>query len=88
MAVGTKLQVKNGKLTEYEFKGAGRLLDPALLVDDDHLGLVVDALFGNAAEVAEGLIVQLDEALGVQRCKAHAHIHQAAFFGKLVRVFF
>lgn len=30
VAVGTKLQVKNGKTTEYEFKGAGRLLDDAM----------------------------------------------------------
>lgn len=30
VAVGAKLQVKNGKTTEYEFKGAGRLLDDAL----------------------------------------------------------
>jgi len=30
VAVGTKLQVKNGKTTEYEFKGIGRLLDDAL----------------------------------------------------------
>ena len=30
IAVGTKLQVKNGKTTEYEFKGIGRLLDDAL----------------------------------------------------------
>ena len=28
--VGTKLQVKNGKTIEYEFKGIGRLLDDAL----------------------------------------------------------
>ncbi len=30
VAVGTKLQVKNGKTSEYEFKGIGRLLDDAL----------------------------------------------------------
>jgi len=30
VAVGAKLQVKNGKTTEYEFKGIGRLLDDAL----------------------------------------------------------
>lgn len=30
VAVGTKLQVKNGKTTEYDFKGAGRLLDDAM----------------------------------------------------------
>lgn len=30
VAVGTKLQVKNGKTAEYEFKGIGRLLDDAL----------------------------------------------------------
>ena len=30
VAVGTKLQVKNGKAGEYEFKGIGRLLDDAL----------------------------------------------------------
>ncbi|MDW8383119.1 MAG: type I restriction-modification system subunit M N-terminal domain-containing protein, partial [Verrucomicrobiota bacterium] len=30
VAVGTKLKVKNGKTTEYEFKGIGRLLDDAL----------------------------------------------------------
>jgi len=30
VAVGTKLQVKNGKASEYEFKGIGRLLDDAL----------------------------------------------------------
>lgn len=30
VAVGTKLQVKNGKISEYEFKGIGRLLDDAL----------------------------------------------------------
>jgi type I restriction enzyme M protein len=30
VAVGTKLEVKNGKTTEYEFKGIGRLLDDAL----------------------------------------------------------
>lgn len=30
IAVGTKLQVKNGKTTEYDFKGIGRLLDDAL----------------------------------------------------------
>lgn len=30
IAVGTKLEVKNGKTTEYEFKGIGRLLDDAL----------------------------------------------------------
>lgn len=30
VAVGSKLQVKNGKTTEYEFKGIGRLLDDAL----------------------------------------------------------
>ncbi|HKR11822.1 MAG TPA: class I SAM-dependent DNA methyltransferase [Pyrinomonadaceae bacterium] len=30
IAFGTKLQVKNGKSTEYEFKGIGRLLDDAL----------------------------------------------------------
>ncbi|MFA7558869.1 MAG: type I restriction-modification system subunit M N-terminal domain-containing protein, partial [Hydrogenophaga sp.] len=30
VALGTKLQVKNGKTSEYEFKGIGRLLDDAL----------------------------------------------------------
>ncbi|MFN7610032.1 MAG: N-6 DNA methylase, partial [bacterium] len=30
VAVGQKLQVKYGKVTEYEFKGAGRLLDDAM----------------------------------------------------------
>jgi len=30
VALGTRLQVKNGKLFEYEFKGIGRLLDDAL----------------------------------------------------------
>jgi type I restriction enzyme M protein len=30
LKVGTKLQVKNGKTTTYEFKGIGRLLDDAL----------------------------------------------------------
>ena len=30
VALGTKLQVKNGKVFEYEFKGIGRLLDDAL----------------------------------------------------------
>lgn len=30
VAIGTKLQVKNGKATEYDFKGIGRLLDDAL----------------------------------------------------------
>ena len=30
VAVGTKLQVRNGKASEYEFKGIGRLLDDAL----------------------------------------------------------
>ncbi|GFE81879.1 site-specific DNA-methyltransferase type I modification [Steroidobacter agaridevorans] len=30
VAVGTKLEVKNGKTSEYEFKGIGRLLDDAL----------------------------------------------------------
>jgi type I restriction enzyme M protein len=30
VAIGTKLQVKNGRTTEYEFKGIGRLLDDAL----------------------------------------------------------
>jgi len=30
VAVGTKLTVKNGKTSEYEFKGIGRLLDDAL----------------------------------------------------------
>jgi type I restriction enzyme M protein len=30
VAVGTKLQVKSGKATEYEFRGIGRLLDDAL----------------------------------------------------------
>lgn len=30
VALGTKLTVKNGKTTEYEFKGIGRLLDDAL----------------------------------------------------------
>lgn len=30
VAVGTRLQVKNGKTWEYEFKGIGRLLDDAL----------------------------------------------------------
>src|SRR3546814_1023117 len=29
-----------------------------LLVDHHHLGLIVDALLGDAAEVAEGLVVQ------------------------------
>lgn len=30
VALGTKLQVRNGKTTEYEFKGIGRMLDDAL----------------------------------------------------------
>ncbi|MBS0328297.1 MAG: type I restriction-modification system subunit M [Proteobacteria bacterium] len=30
VALGTKLEVKNGKIFEYEFKGIGRLLDDAL----------------------------------------------------------
>jgi type I restriction enzyme M protein len=30
VALGTKLQIKNGKTTEYEFRGIGRLLDDAL----------------------------------------------------------
>ena len=30
VAIGTKLQVKNGKTSEYEFKGIGRLIDDAL----------------------------------------------------------
>jgi type I restriction-modification system DNA methylase subunit len=36
VANGTKLQVKNGKIFEYEFRGIGRLLDDALpgLIDE------------------------------------------------------
>ena len=30
VAVGTEIQVKNGKTTDYEFNGIGRLLDDAL----------------------------------------------------------
>src|SRR5690606_7034000 len=47
-----------------------------LLVDHYHLGLIVDALLGDAAEVTEGLIMHLDKPLGVQRAEVEPDVHQ------------
>ncbi|MNE85856.1 hypothetical protein D3C76_1468900 [compost metagenome] len=47
-----------------------------LLVDHHHLGLIVDALLGDAAEVAEGLVVHLDKPFGIQRPEVQTDIHQ------------
>src|SRR5690606_30122076 len=46
-----------------------------LLADHHHLGLVVNALLSDAAEVAEGLVMHLDKTLGIQRTEAQADIH-------------
>src|SRR5574337_869559 len=47
-----------------------------LLGNDHHLGLVIHTLLRHAAEVAEGLIVQADEAGRVQRREADADVAQ------------
>src|SRR5690554_3146118 len=48
-----------------------------LLLNHHQLGLVVHTLFGQAAKIAESLVMQLDELLGIQWPQRQAHVHQA-----------
>jgi type I restriction enzyme M protein len=57
VAVGTKLLVTNGKTTEYEFKGIGRLLDDALEAVEKENSKLKNVLDKNYA------IKQIDSAL-------------------------
>jgi type I restriction enzyme M protein len=67
VAVGTKLSVKNGKASEYEFKGIGRLLDDALdavekdnpklknILVKDYARLQVDSVLPSLIDLIAGI---------------------------------
>src|SRR5690554_4145676 len=48
-----------------------------LLLDHHQLGLVVYAFFGQAAKIAQSLVMQLNELLGIQWPQRQTHVHQA-----------
>lgn len=76
VAVGTKLQVKNGKTWQYEFKGIGRLLDDALEAvekDNPKLKNVLDKSYARwrVDEALPGLI-DLLATVPFQHASMHA----------------
>ena len=58
-------------------KGRVRVQLPVLLVQHHQLGLVIDALLGATAKVAEGGIVQADEGGGIDGSGREPDVHQA-----------